>query len=245
MKKANGSVLVSVGLLLGCHGGWAQTVVVPTQPLNDTGMTGCYEGSGRSLSMSHNCGTEAIPGQDGNTGRDVDEPASENGWMGFSFRKICHSGEYAGSGQCPKNPGLGDLPNNWGCTEDTVTGLVWEVKSKSGLRAYWINYFDGNSEAPLSSGVFVKSVNSQGLCGANDWRLPTVTELQSIVNYDGSGTVRVSIDRSYFPRILPRLYMTSERNAKNGNSTWGVSFWDGRVLTSNYMFPICLVRSGR
>ena len=54
-----------------------------------------------------------------------------------------------------------------------------------------------NSTLPqCNTSAFVAAVNAQGLCGANDWRMPTPQELQGIVHY---GSYSPVIDPGYFP----------------------------------------------
>ncbi|WP_347486039.1 DUF1566 domain-containing protein [Vandammella animalimorsus] len=71
------------------------------------------------------------------------------------------------------------------CVKDTVTGLIWEgkVDDSNHLRHYakrYTNYGDGRAR---DTSEYVAQVNAQGLCGFNDWRLPTVRELQGLVDY--------------------------------------------------------------
>lgn len=121
---------IGVGLAMGWHIGLAQ-VVAPTQPLNDTGMRKCLNTATNTLSDICQ-GANVPPGQDGAYGRDRTTPTAVDGVLGFSFTKVCQSGELAGVGNCPANPVLGSELNNWGCTKDNVTGLIWEVKMGSG-----------------------------------------------------------------------------------------------------------------
>ena len=45
-----------------------------------------------------------------------------------SYVKVCNSGEKEGTGKCPLSPALGVNADEWACTADTNTGLLWEVK---------------------------------------------------------------------------------------------------------------------
>jgi hypothetical protein len=103
--------------------------------LNDTGQTQCFDGGVLAACTETNTGDSAThPRQDGRFGRDA--RAGEGllarvgaGAAGFDFTKICNSGEAAATGTCPENPRPGSDPNEWGCTRDNVTGLLWEVKT--------------------------------------------------------------------------------------------------------------------
>lgn len=234
---------IGVGLAMSWHIGVAQ-VVVPAQPLNDTGMRKCLNTA--TNTFSNICqGGSVPPGQDGRYGRDNTTPRAVDGVVGFSFAKVCNSGEEAGTGNCPANPSFGPKRNKWGCVKDNVTGLIWEVKEGHGLRGVYNMYTHlGNGAASDASG-FIQAVNAATLCGASDWRLPTVTELQGIVNYS---TGKIA-DVRWFPDSIESRYLTSESYAGDASRVWNVSFLDGFVRISDggyYDFhSVRLVRSGQ
>jgi hypothetical protein len=167
------------------------------------------------------------PGQDALFGRDAAAAAGEldkigNGDAGFDFTRVCHSGEAAGEGSCPAEPALGDEPDNWGCTRDNVTGLLWEVKVDNdshprhmGHLYTWYNPDPtsngggegtvGDSEtcedsldgAACNTHSYVTFINaSGGLCGTGGWRMPLVGELLSIVHF---GRTSPALDPDHFP----------------------------------------------
>ncbi len=163
------------------------------------------------------------PGQDGDLGRDAlarqDAINATNtlgktgaGEAGFDFTKVSNSGAVLAPGAV-----LGAGPANWACTRDNVTGLVWEVKVDDAARLrhrdWTYSWFssagvnDGGSPGSESGGTcldaarcdtekYVADVNAAGLCGANDWRMPTREELRSIMHY---GRPAPAIDPVYFP----------------------------------------------
>jgi hypothetical protein len=105
------------------------------------------------------------------------------------YTKISNSGAFL-----PDTALLGSGENEWACTKDNKTGLIWEIKTLDGLRdkkKFYSNFFwnDSNNfnsnEANYglynNSDVFIKSVNKQSLCGFTNWRLPTMNELKSLV----------------------------------------------------------------
>ncbi|WP_440905510.1 DUF1566 domain-containing protein [Catenovulum sp. SX2] len=162
--------------------------------LNDTGITTCADGTTNEV----NCGLTSYPRQDAQYGRDPAELSTGlqktgSGELGFDFSLLDADGEEIFSG----------TPS---CIRDNVTGLIWEIKTTTGLRAHthtftWFNDGDlngGNEGAETSiaascfvdstltncnSQEYVSAVNSAGMCGGHDWRLPTVNELVSILNY--------------------------------------------------------------
>jgi len=180
-------------------------------PLNDTGANLCLNTSTNQFTTQ--C---AGTGQDGETGRDVTSKSAADGRLGFSYQKVCNSGELAGVGACPADPVLGTAATDWGCTKDKVTGLIWEIKTDSGLRGR-----SGDASA------FVAAVNAQGLCGATNWRLPTQVELQGLVDY--SVTSPPTINTQWFPST-GGVYWTADRLKGGAANAWVVQFFDGSVV---------------
>lgn len=91
-------------------------------------------------------------------------------------------------------------------------------------RSYF--YSLGKANRACSAQAFVKRVNQQGLCGFNDWRLPTVVELISIVDY---GFTHPSIDSQFFPNTQLGNYWTNQAFAENVDYTWTLGFEVGNV----------------
>jgi len=184
--------------------GAADTVVRTRTTLNDTGLVRCTRDF---ATYTRDCtGT----GQDAETGRDVAQPSRHDGRRGFSFQKVCNSGELGGSGACSTDAALGAGPNDWGCTLDRVTGLEWEVKtSDGGLRDGGKTYTNqGGGDSGDTSG-FATAVNAAGLCGASDWRLPTAYELLNIVDFNNRNAAP-AIDVDWFPNSAADSWWTGD-----------------------------------
>ena len=228
------------------------TSTVLGQALNDTGVS--LSGADNSVNAS-TCDSTHPSAQDCHHGRDAGAlsgqlskvGASASTSNGFDYTKVCNSGELAGQGTCPSDPILGNGTNDWACTRDNVTGLIWEVKTTSGLRDadYLYTWFnphspDGDPGAENSSiddchtavrcdtTKFVEEVNAAGLCGARDWRLPTVQELGGLVDM-GQPAGEPAIDPVYFPHtpLMPFWSSTPFANAALGGgvpSAWFVDF---------------------
>ena len=114
------------------------------------------------------------------------------------------------------------------CVQDKVTGLMWEGKTASGTRAGSNTYTNlGNNAANDASG-YVKAVNDQALCGHADWRLPTVDELQGIVDY-GKPYPGPTIDALWFPNTKSDAYWSASPYAGGASGAWFVYFSDGDV----------------
>jgi hypothetical protein len=104
------------------------------------------------------------------------------------------------------------LTNNGdGTVTDGVTGLMWQAQD-SGSTYTWVNalaYCEGLS-----------------LAGQSDWRLPTLDELQSIVDYS---RVSPAIDTLVFPGAALYGYWSSSSYALNSYAAWQVYFTYGNV----------------
>jgi hypothetical protein len=193
----------------------------PTRPLNDTGTTQCFDAatSGLAECTAANTGDGSThPRQDARFGRDAQAGAGAltktgSGEAGFDFTKICNSGEAAGTGDCPADPALGVDDNDWACTRDNVTGLIWEVKTPANA--------DATFNLANASAVHAAAVNTAQLCGFNDWRVPTRRKLLSIVHH---GTSSPAIDTTFFPNTRTLSYWSSDISATNSSEAWRVSF---------------------
>jgi hypothetical protein len=210
------------------------------------------------LSCTSAAATSLNPAQDGMQGRDV-APATNSatdGKLGFSFTKIGAAGET-----------LPASATAWSCVQDNVTGMVWEVKTTDGgLRDWTKTYtnYDSTASAQFYNGTayvnptqvqidaatnsvgFKNAVNAVGLCGANDWRLPTPDELQGLVDY-GVAYPGPTIDATWFPNTQGNAFWSSSPYVGNAYFAWFVVFYDGGVgyTVRYYSYYVRLVRAGQ
>ena len=98
---------------------------------------------------------------------------------------------------------------------DTVTNLQWQDNNDT-----------KNNEQTWNNAK--KYCNDLSLGGYNDWELPTIKELLSIVDISGT---KPFID-SLFQNIISNPYWSSSSDASNSSLAWDVDFSDG--YTDNY-----------
>ncbi len=242
------------------------TVVVrpfPVRVINDTGMT--LQATNTTVDTPHQ---NAWPGQDGQRGADILAESAVlakagRGEAGFDFTKLNSNGDEED-----------DEAAQFSCVRDNVTGLVWEVKTSDGglrdldHRYSWYAEEDNGGAAGDTNGPntvcsiascnttdYIAAVNTAGLCGFYDWRLPTHQELLSIVHFGRADLPRV--DSRYFPNTgastaTTLWYWTSQPGADGvsndaAQNAWAIDFISGvdNFLNKSDPVAIRLVRAGR
>lgn len=212
--------------------------------LNDTGTTLCYTNATNpvacSAAITADSGTH--PRQDSRFGRDANPSPGKvgGGAAGFDYTKISNAGN-----ALPANAALGTGPNDWACTRDNVTGLVWEVKTSNpgspGLRDVSNSFTWYNPNAAANGGDagstgnatscnntlpacntqdYVIAVNAGNLCGRNDWRLPSYKDAFSIFNAQTLGAASPTpFDPTYF-LVRGNAMYTSNTLLAQPNAVW-------------------------
>jgi len=131
------------------------------------------------------------------------------------------------------------------CITDTLTGLMW-VKD--------LNTVNGGN--PLNWSTALTTANNGTWCGYDDWRVPNINELNSLVNYAyasqanwlmyGSGSLgSPACNGACFVNIQVMTYCwSSSSSADNPNIAWDVSMSSGYISFSNksssgnQLFPV-------
>jgi hypothetical protein len=206
-------------------------LAIMQQKLNDTGITHCADGNSNTL----DCPATDYSGQDADHGANT-----------MSFTKIA----------------------NGNCVKDNVTGLIWEVKQLDGLhnkndQYTWYQpdnsknggdagnigrentcygYEEGDPNTYCNTDAYSRRVNAENWCSYTDWRLPTLEELRSIVDYSRANP---SIDKGYFENSQSNYYWSSSPSFYSTHA-WIISFGRGEnnIDNKSYNSPIRLVRSG-
>jgi Protein of unknown function (DUF1566) len=130
------------------------------------------------------------------------------------------------------NPASSGLPNPAmydtsiaGTVFDRLTGLMWQRSASS---------------ATLSQAAATAACKASILGGYTDWRLPTVLELVSIVDYTATSP---SIDSAAFPGTTANLFWTVTPLAGRPHEAWYVNFIQGGtnvVDTSDFNLYRCV-----
>jgi hypothetical protein len=165
--------------------------------LNDTGI----RTSDASLNDSPAMREDALVGRDAEASRLT---KVGGGTLGFDFSRLCRSGDLVGQNStCPAGTPF-DTSNDWACTRDNVTGLVWALATGE---------HDPSAVAP-----------PDGFCGQVGWRSPRVRELLSLVHAGKSEAQEPAIDLDYFPLTPPQSFRADETYADGGGQPWIVHF---------------------
>lgn len=230
-----------------------------TGRLNDTGITW---GGGYPSGNNATCTGDNIAAQDCSKGRDANAAANGNadGNAGFNFTKISNAGN-----PLPSTAALGGGANDWACTFDNVTGLMWEVKTTDGglrYQAHTYSWFssdggnNGGATGTTNGGTCAPAGNCDtekytvlintsltGLCGHKDWRMPHLKELESIVDRGG---IYPAIDGAYFPNTPASFFWAGTPYAASPADAWYVDFSTGQVLYGgrSFGYRVRLVRAG-
>lgn len=213
VKAGNGTAVADVTSV--------RVVCVPTGAvLNDSGVDWCADATQNLLS----CPVTGLPVQDAEHGRDALAKAGTllkagSGRAGFDFLKLRANGRpLVIQDVAWSDTGSEAAGSRWSCVRDNHTGLVWEVKDNDSASLHyhantytWYNTdaaSNGGTSGTAGGGVcsistcdtqsYVAAVNAAGLCGFNDWRLPSPREAGTIVDF---GLSQPAIDTHFFPHV--------------------------------------------
>ncbi|KPA14027.1 protein containing DUF1566 [Candidatus Magnetomorum sp. HK-1] len=148
--------------------------------------------------------------------------------------------------------------DQWSIVYDKATGLMWEVKSDDGSlfdRDRLVTWFSSRLEyeGTLAVGkynngenteIYVQALNNNQLGGFSDWRIPTVLELRTILDFTGQNS---HILTQFFPYTQAKEYWTIQSKNSDLSKAWCVHFNDGleSLQEKRDVFYVRAVRSAR
>ena len=109
--------------------------------------------------------------------------------------------------------------DEWVCVQDNVTGLTWESKQKVTSSSPGNDFNTIHDEIHNFGRLddLIADLNAKSTCGYNDWRLPSVSELFTILDfYDADENVddesaAVDAGSGPFANLSPFPYWTSDK----------------------------------
>jgi len=103
----------------------------------------------------------------------------------------------------------------WSCVQDNKTGLVWEAKStdRDADKTYTYKKAESFAAGVNKGGLF----KAGGQCGLATWRLPSKSELQSIMVPENVP----SADLKFFPNTQKSEYWSSDSQSQGMHETVG------------------------
>lgn len=205
--------------IFGCIASLIFAAVALASPVPETGQTTCYDDDGKVINRCRSR-NQSFYGQDANFNINP-----------MSYTKLDNNGD-----ALPKKS-----TQPWAMVRDNVTGLIWEVKTDLDGSPNYNNphdadnlytWFDGNDGTPgdgketFDTEKFIDSLNDAYFGGYNDWRLPTIKELDSIVNYNIPNP-GPTINPDFFPSTQSSHYWSSTDCAFDNSSAWTKTFFYG------------------
>lgn len=121
---------------------------------------------------------------------------------------------------------------------DLYSGLIWQ-RCAAGLSG---EQCDNGTRQLVSWPEAVALAENQRAVTGKGWRLPTIKELESLVEL---GCKSPAINETYFPNSPVRHYWTSTPGSNEANTAWFVSFFLGAsyFLPQSELLAVRLVRS--
>lgn len=114
-----------------------------------------------------------------------------------------------------------------GAVHDLSTNLQWQ---KCSLGQTSINGTCDGTTSQTSWQAALAYCEGLFLNESDDWHLPSLNELKSLVDYQ---TYNPAIDSGYFPNTESGYYWTSSKNDGSTANAWTIHFIDGYITGRN------------
>lgn len=115
--------------------------------------------------------------------------------------------------------------NTDGTVTDNLTGIMW-------MRCSIGQSWDTNNQTciggveQLTWQQALKAASQYQYAGFNDWQLPNVKELSTIVDRQ---CVDAAINQTLFPATLAQNYWTSTSGVGSASQAWAIAFYSGKT----------------
>ena len=137
-----------------------------------------------------------------------------------------------------RNP-LPQSASTWSMILDQVTGLIWENKTNNGSiqdQNKVFSWYDSNPSTNQGfSGTdqgynsdtedYIQHLNENNLGGFSDWRIPSINELASLMDYEN-----MSIHLDFFPFVIADKFWSSTTVNQTIDRAWSFDFKTGKAI---------------
>jgi len=148
---------------------------------------------------------------------------------------------------------LADDATQWACAYDQTHKFYWEVKTDDGSEQDAENKYRWGGVSSLGNlgtryqdwDKLITVVNTKKLCGFSDWRVPTLMELRSLLDYSQKQPTLSNRSRQMLPHTQSSFYWSSSPIVGNKRNAWLLYFEYGFVsnYSRSYPFFVRLVRN--
>jgi len=140
------------------------------------------------------------------------------------------------------NPRFFNNPD--GTVTDSLTGLIWATDASTPI----VGFCNGGTKAWQESLDYIVCLNDNNYLGHNDWILPNVNELESLVN-SGEPNIATWLTSQGFNGVQSGNYWSSTTYVHCANCAWEVNFQHGSVYgyyknDQNNVWPLRSEKSG-
>ena len=156
-------------------------------------------------------------------------------WVDFDYGRILSEDETTSSAlavRAVRGPVYGPVSafvvNADGTVSDPDTGLMWQPCNAG--QTWTGSQCQGTLLAGSwnTAAAYIENLNNAQYLDYDDWRLPTINELQSLIDYSRYNPATT------LPDSASANYWSSTARAEDaGNSAWGVGLNDGKVTVFN------------
>lgn len=115
------------------------------------------------------------------------------------------------------------MPNTDGTVSDTRTGLMWQRCNYGQVYNRETNSCDGETQR-LNWQASLKGALNDTTAGYNDWHVPSIKELASIVKHSCTDP---SIDSEFFLATQSQNYWSNTSGISNMSAAWVYQFSSG------------------